>query len=108
MRYDHEKKKKNERNPVLWDGWRNEPSKKSLLGRFVPPPIEQVFFLVVVVVGGGALIATQLFFGEYVLCGFLPKVGSREWVFLEKCGVLGAKIRKFCVLRAEILAQIKT
>ena len=36
-----------------------------------------------------------------------PKVGSRERVFLEKLGVLGAKIQKFCVLRAEILPKNK-
>ena len=30
------------------------------------------------------------FFGEYVLRGF-PKVGSGEWVFLEKLEVLGGK-----------------
>ena len=40
---------------------------------------------------------TQLFFGGYVPRGF-PKVGSREWVFLEKLGALGAKIQKLCVL----------
>ena len=49
---------------------------------------------------------TQLFFGEYVPRWF-PKVGSRERVFLEKIGVLGAKIQKFCVLRAEFLAENK-
>ena len=37
----------------------------------------------------------------------LPKVGSMERVFLEKIGVLGAKIRKFCLLRAEILAKTR-
>ena len=52
--------------------------------------------------GGG----TQLFFGVYVPRGF-QKVGSRERVFLEKWGVLGAKILKFCLLRAEILAKNK-
>ena len=31
----------------------------------------------------------------------VTKVGSRERAFLEKIGVLGAKITKFCVLRAE-------
>ena len=36
-----------------------------------------------------------------------PNVGSRERVFLEKIGVLGAKIQKICVLRAEFLAQNK-
>ena len=48
--------------------------------------------------GGGG--GTQLF------CGYVPhrltKVGSREQVFLEKKGVLGAKIERFCILRAEI------
>ena len=39
-------------------------------------------------VGGGG---NQLFFGGYVPHRF-PKVGSREWIFLEKLGVLGAKI----------------
>ena len=42
----------------------------------------------------------------YVLPGF-SKVGSREWIFYEKLGVLGTKIQKICILRAEILAQIK-
>ena len=36
-----------------------------------------------------------------------PKVGPREQGFLEKLGVLGAKILKFYVLRTEILAKIK-
>ena len=49
---------------------------------------------------------TQLFFLCYVPHRF-PKVGSRERVFLKKLGVLGAKIRKFCLLRAEILAKNK-
>ena len=53
--------------------------------------------------GGGH---STFFFGGYVPRGF-PKVGSRERIFLEKCGVLGAKIQKFCALRAEILAQNK-
>ena len=35
------------------------------------------------------------------------KVRSRERGFLEKLGVLGAKIRKLCALRAEILAKNK-
>ena len=39
-------------------------------------------------------------------CRF-PKAGSRERVFLKKWGVLGAKILKLCVLRAEILAKNK-
>ena len=52
--------------------------------------------------GGG----TQLFFGRCVPRGF-PKVGSRERVFLEKLGVLGAKIQKICVLRTHILAKNK-
>ena len=47
------------------------------------------------------------FFSGYVPRGF-PKVGSKERVFLEKIGVLGAKIQKFCVLRVEILAKNKT
>ena len=47
--------------------------------------------------GAGAL----NFFGGYVPRGF-PKVGSSVWVFLEKLRVLGAKILKFCILRAEI------
>ena len=51
--------------------------------------------------GGGG---TQKKFGEYVLHGF-PKVGPRERVFLEKWGVVGAKIDKFWVFRAEILAK---
>ena len=38
----------------------------------------------------------------------VPKVGSWERVFVEKLGVLGAKIRKFCILRAEILAKNMT
>ena len=33
-----------------------------------------------------------------------PKVGSREWIFLEKWGVLGMKM---CILRAEILAKTR-
>ena len=53
--------------------------------------------------GGGD---TQLFFGWYVPHRF-PKVGYREQVFLEKIGVLGAKIQEFCTLRAEILAENK-
>ena len=32
-----------------------------------------------------------------------PKVGSRERIFLVKGRVLGTKILKICVLRAEIL-----
>ena len=43
-----------------------------------------------------------LFFDRYVLHGF-PKLGSRERVFREKLGDLGAKIQKFFVLRAKIL-----
>ena len=35
------------------------------------------------------------------------KVESRERVFLEKLRVLGAKIRKFYLLRAEILPKNK-
>ena len=54
--------------------------------------------------GGGG--GTQLFFGGCVPHGF-PKVGSREWIFLEKWGVLGTKIRKICVLRAEILTKTR-
>ena len=46
------------------------------------------------------------FFGGYVPRGF-PKVGYRELAFLEKMGVLEAKIQKFCILRAEILAKNK-
>ena len=53
--------------------------------------------------GGGG---TQLFFGGCVPHGF-PKVGSRERIFLEKWGVLGTKIRKICVLRAEILTKTR-
>ena len=52
---------------------------------------------------GGTL---KFFLGGYVPQGF-PKVGSKERVFLENWGVLGAKIQKFWVLRAEILAQNK-
>ena len=44
---------------------------------------------------------STFFFGGYVLRGF-PKVGSRERVFLKKWEVLGAKIHKVCILRAEI------
>ena len=46
----------------------------------------------------------QLFFGGCVPHGF-PKVGSRDRIFLEKWGVLGTKIMKTCILRAEILAK---
>ena len=49
---------------------------------------------------------TQFFFGGYVLLEF-PKVGFRERDFPEKCGVFGAKIQKFCITRAEILAKNK-
>ena len=35
------------------------------------------------------------------------KVGSRERIFLEKCGVLGMKIQKICILRAEILTKTR-
>ena len=54
--------------------------------------------------GGG--LGHSTFFGGYVPRGF-PKVLSRERVFLEKLGVLEAKIQKFCILRAEILAKNK-
>ena len=57
--------------------------------------------------GGGG---TQLFFGEYVPRARVSKnldPTSRERVFLVKRGVLGAKFRKFCLLRAEILAKNK-
>ena len=49
---------------------------------------------------------TQLFFGGCVPHGF-PKVGSREWIFLQKWGVLGMKIQKICILRAEILTKTR-
>ena len=41
-----------------------------------------------------------------MLHGF-PNVGSRERVFFEKLGIFRAKIQKFCILRAEILAKYK-
>ena len=46
------------------------------------------------------------FFGGCVPHRF-PKVGSREWIFLEKWGVLRTKIRKICILRAEILTKTR-
>ena len=48
---------------------------------------------------------TQLFFFDGFVSRGFPKVGSREWIFIEKWGVLGTKIQKFCILRAEILAK---
>ena len=53
--------------------------------------------------GGGAL---NFFFGECVPGGS-PKVGSRERIFLEICGVSGATLSKIYVFRAEILAKNK-
>ena len=53
-----------------------------------------------------AILPLYLFDG-YVPHGF-PKVGSREQIFLDKLGILGKKIWKICVLRAEILAKDKT
>ena len=47
--------------------------------------------------GGGAL--------NFFLVGMCS--AGRERVFLEKCGVLGAKIWKFCLSRTENLAKIK-
>ena len=47
---------------------------------------------------------TQLLIGGCVPQGF-PKVGSREHIYLEKCGVLGMQILKICLLRSEILAK---
>ena len=46
------------------------------------------------------------FFGGVCYTGF-QKVGSGERIFLEKWGVLGMKIWKICVLRAEILAKTR-
>ena len=37
----------------------------------------------------------------------VSKVGSREHILLEKWGVLGTKILKICVFKAEILAKNK-
>ena len=39
--------------------------------------------------------------------GGFPKEESKEWVSLEKLGVLGVKIQKVCMLRAEILVKNK-
>ena len=49
---------------------------------------------------------STFFFGRFVPHGF-PKVGSREWIFFEKLGVLGMKLWEICILRAEILAKNK-
>ena len=56
-----------------------------------PPPHKTSVHIYMVYKPGGA----QLFFWWVCTVYGFPKVGSREWVFLEKWGVLGAKVLKF-------------
>ena len=65
-----------------------------------------VFFFVLFCFLRLPLGGTQFFFGGCVPHGF-QKVGSREWIFLEKLGVFGTKMWKICILRAEILSKTR-